>query len=160
MTSVSELHPFRTHTCGELRLNDAGITARLSGWVHRKRDHGNLLFIDLRDHYGLTQVMIESDSQNFSLVESLRLESVITVTGSIEKRSQETINTELGTGEIELRIDEITIESEADLLPIQVAGDAVYPEDLRLRYRFLDLRREVVHKNIILRNNVITSIRR
>ena len=160
MTSVSELHPFRTHTCGELRLNNAGITARLSGWVHRKRDHGNLLFIDLRDHYGLTQVMIESDSQNFSLVESLRLESVITVTGSIEKRSQETINTELGTGEIELRIDGITIESEADLLPMQVAGDAVYPEDLRLRYRFLDLRREVVHKNIILRNNVITSIRR
>ena len=160
MTSVSELHPFRTHTCGELRLNNAGITARLSGWVHRKRDHGNLLFIDLRDHYGLTQVMIESDSQNFSLVESLRLESVITVTGSIEKRSQETINTELATGEIELRIDEINIESEADLLTMQVAGDAVYPEDLRLRYRFLDLRREVVHKNIILRNNVITSIRR
>ena len=160
MTSVSELHPFRTHTCGELRVNNAGITARLSGWVHRKRDHGNLLFIDLRDHYGLTQVMIESDSQNFSLVESLRLESVITVTGSIEKRSQETINTELATGEIELRIDEINIESEADLLPMQVAGDAVYPEDLRLRYRFLDLRREVVHKNFILRNNVITSIRR
>ena len=160
MTSVSKLHPFRTHTCGELRLNNAGITARLSGWVHRKRDHGNLLFIDLRDHYGLTQIMIESDSQNFRLLEDLRPESVITVTGRVEKRSEETINRELSTGEIELRIDEISIESEADLLPIQVAGDAVYPEDLRLRYRFLDLRREVVHNNIILRNNVITSIRR
>ena len=160
MTSVSKLHPFRTHTCGELRLNNAGITARLSGWVHRKRDHGNLLFIDLRDHYGLTQIMIESDSQNFRLLEDLRPESVITVTGRVEKRSEETINRELSTGEIELRIDEISIESEADLLPIQVAGDAVYPEDLRLRYRFLDLRREVVHNNIVLRNNVITSIRR
>ena len=133
MNSLSKLHPFRTHTCGELRLNNAGVTARLSGWVHRKRDHGNLLFIDLREHYGLTQVMIESDSQNFRLLEDLRPESVITVTGRVEKRSEETINRELSTGEIELRIDEISIESEADLLPIQVAGDAVYPEDLRLR---------------------------
>ena len=95
MTSVSNIHPFRTHTCGELRLNNAGITARLSGWVHRKRDHGNLLFIDLRDHYGLTQIMIESDSQNFRLLEDLRPESVITVTGRVEKRSEETINREL-----------------------------------------------------------------
>ena len=110
--------------------------------------------------FGLYFITIESDSQNFRLLEDLRPESVITVTGRFEKRSEEKINRELSTGEIELRIDEISIESEADLLPIQVAGDAVYPEDLRLRYRFLDLRREVVDKNIILRNNLITSIRR
>ena len=160
MSGGSNLHPFRTHTCGELRLSNAGIMARLSGWVHRKRDHGNLLFIDLRDHYGLTQAVIEADSTNFVLVESLRLESVITVTGKIEKRSDDTINSDLPTGEIELRIDDVRIESSSEVLPIQVAGDGVYPEDLRLRYRFIDLRRESVHNNIVLRNNVIASIRR
>jgi len=160
MTGETDLHPFRTHTCGELRLDNAGITARLSGWVHRKRDHGNLLFIDLRDHYGLTQCVIEVDADNFETAESVRSESVISVTGKIEKRSDETINTDLPTGEVELRIDEIKIESAADSLPIQVAGEADFPEDLRLRYRFLDLRREHVHNNIILRNSVIASIRR
>ena len=158
MSGETHLHPYRTHTCGELRKKDAGIIARLSGWVHRKRDHGNLLFIDLRDHYGLTQGVIEVDSPNFDLAENVRPESVITITGKIEKRSEDTINTDLPTGEVELRIDEISIEAEAELLPIQVAGDAEFPEDLRLRYRFLDLRRESVHKNIVLRNNVIASI--
>ena len=160
MSGGSKLHPFRTHTCGELRLVNAGITARLSGWVHRKRDHGNLLFIDLRDHYGLTQAVIEADSPNFQLAEGLRPESVITVTGKIEKRSGDTVNPELPTGEVELRIIEINVEASADLLPFQVAGDAEFPEDLRLRYRYIDLRREGVHNNIILRNNVISSIRR
>ena len=141
-------------------MDNAGITARLSGWVHRKRDHGNLLFIDLRDHYGLTQCVIEVDADNFETAESVKSESVITVTGKIERRSDETINTDLPTGEIELRIDEIEIESPADPLPLQVAGEADFPEDLRLRYRFLDLRREQVHNNIILRNSVIASIRR
>ena len=141
-------------------MDNAGINARLSGWVHRKRDHGNLLFIDLRDHYGLTQCVIEVDADNFETAESVKSESVITVTGKIERRSDETINTDLPTGEIELRIDEIEIESPADPLPLQVAGEADFPEDLRLRYRFLDLRREQVHNNIILRNSVIASIRR
>ena len=141
-------------------MDSAGITARLSGWVHRKRDHGNLLFIDLRDHYGLTQCVIEIDADNFETAEAIRPESVVTVTGKIERRSDETINRDLPTGEIELRIGEIQVESAADSLPLQVAGDADFPEDLRLRYRFLDLRREQVHTNIILRNSVISSIRR
>ena len=141
-------------------MDNAGITARLSGWVHRKRDHGNLLFIDLRDHYGLTQCVIEIDADNFETAEAIRPESVVTVTGRIERRSDETINPDLQTGEIELRISEIQVESAADTLPLQVAGDVDFPEDLRLRYRFLDLRREHVHTNIILRNSVISSIRR
>ena len=141
-------------------MDNAGITARLSGWVHRKRDHGNLLFIDLRDHYGLTQCVIEIDADNFETAEAIRPESVVTVTGRIERRSDETINPDLQTGEIELRISEIQVESAADALPLQVAGDVDFPEDLRLRYRFLDLRREHVHTNIILRNSVISSIRR
>ncbi len=160
MSAESALHPYRTHTCGELRLENAGQLARLSGWVHRKRDHGNLLFIDLRDHYGLTQCVIEVTSDLFPAVEQVRAESVITVTGTIEKRSDETINTDLPTGDVELRISEFNLESEADALPLQVFGDAEYPEDIRLRYRFLDLRREEVHKNIVLRSQVISSIRR
>ena len=160
MTGESDLHPYRSHTCGELRIDNAGVTARLSGWVHRKRDHGNLLFIDLRDHYGLTQCVIEIDADNFGTAEAVRPESVLTVTGKIERRSDETINRDLPTGEIELRIADIQVESAAENLPLQVAGDADFPEDLRLRYRFLDLRREQIHANIILRNNVISSIRR
>ncbi|MDG2034290.1 MAG: aspartate--tRNA ligase, partial [Rhodospirillales bacterium] len=160
MTGETDLHPYRSHTCGELRMDNAGITARLSGWVHRKRDHGNLLFIDLRDHYGLTQCVIEIDADNFGTAEAIRPESVVTVTGKIERRSDETINRDLPTGEIELRIADVQVESAAETLPLQVAGDADFPEDLRLRYRFLDLRREQVHTNIILRNSVISSIRR
>jgi|TARA_B100000315_G_scaffold126397_1_gene116239 aspartyl-tRNA synthetase len=160
MTGDTELHPFRSHTCGELRLENAGRRARLSGWVHRKRDHGNLLFLDLRDHYGLTQCVIEVTSDIFEQVEAARPESVITVTGPIEKRSDDTINPDLPTGEVELRIEDFKMESEAEALPMMVYGDAEFPEDLRLRYRFLDLRREEVHRNILLRSQVIASIRR
>ena len=160
MARKTKLHPFRTHTCGELRLGNAGIDARLSGWVHRKRDHGNLLFIDLRDHYGLTQVVIEADSPEFNKVEELKPESVITVTGRIEKRSEDTVNKEIPTGEVELRIDKINIESVVEHLPLQVAGDAEFPEDLRLRYRYIDLRRKAPHDNIVLRSRIISAIRR
>ncbi|MDA0240872.1 MAG: aspartate--tRNA ligase [Proteobacteria bacterium] len=160
MTDSSNLHTYRSHTCGELRGDNAVLRARLSGWVHRKRDHGNLLFIDLRDHYGLTQCVVEITSEIFKIAETLRPESVITVTGAIERRSDETINADLPTGEIELRISELTVESAADVLPIQVAGDADFPEELRLRYRYIDLRREEMQKNILLRNGVISSIRR
>jgi aspartyl-tRNA synthetase len=156
----SDLHPFRSHTCGELRSDNTGETVRLSGWVHRKRDHGNLLFADLRDHYGMTQLVIENTGPIFEVLENARPESVVTVTGTLEKRSDETINPDLPTGEIELRIEEIKVESPAEELPMQVFGDAEFPEDTRLRYRFLDLRREEVHNNIVLRSNVISSIRR
>ena len=160
MSSGPNMHRYRTHTCGQLRAQNAGQTVRLSGWVHRKRDHGNLLFIDLRDHYGLTQCVIEAGSAIFAEVEKVRPESVITVTGTIERRSADTINSDLPTGEIELRIAEYILESEADMLPMQVAGEAEFPEETRLRYRFLDLRRQKVHDNIILRNRVIASIRK
>ena len=159
MTVTANSHPYRTHTCEELRLEDAGIRARISGWVHRKRDHGNLLFLDLRDHYGITQVVVEAGSAEFAIAEKIRLESVITVTGDVEKRGEENINPELPTGNIELRIRELKVESESEVLPIQVVGDSEAPEELRLRYRFIDLRRDIVHSNIILRNNVIASIR-
>ncbi len=154
------MHPYRTHTCNELRLADAGIEARLSGWVHRKRDHGSLLFIDLRDHYGITQCVIDRSSPLFETIESIRLESVITVTGRIVARSEETRNPSLPTGEIELQIAAFEVISEADPLPLQVNSDMDYGEDVRLRYRFLDLRREKVHRNIMLRSRVIASIRR
>ena len=154
------MHPYRTHTCGALRAEHAGQTARLSGWVHRKRDHGGLLFIDLRDHYGLTQVVIDAGSPLLAEAERLRPESVITVTGKVVRRTPDTVNQKLATGEIELRAAELVVQSPAELLPIQVAGDAEFPEELRLRYRFLDLRRERVHRNIVLRSAVIASIRR
>ncbi len=154
------MHPYRTHTCGELRLADEGLPARLSGWVHRKRDHGNLLFVDLRDQTGLTQCVIDVSSDLFPLAESVRVESVLTVIGRVVKRSADTVNPSLPTGEVELTMDEITIESAAEVLPMQVVGDEDYGEDLRLRHRFLDLRREPMQRNIRLRNGVIASIRR
>jgi len=154
------MHAYRTHTCGALRATDAGTTARLSGWVHRKRDHGGLLFIDLRDHYGLTQCVIAQGSPVFAQAEALRPESVITVTGEVVMREPGTINPKLPTGEIELRVRELEVQSAAEVLPIQVAGEAEFPEELRLRYRFLDLRREKQHRNIMLRSQVIASIRR
>lgn len=154
------MHAYRTHTCGALRATDAGTTARLSGWVHRKRDHGGLLFIDLRDHYGLTQCVIAQGSPVFQQAEALRPESVITVTGEVVMREPGTINPKLPTGEIELRVRELEVQSAAEVLPIQVAGEAEFPEELRLRYRFLDLRREKQHRNIMLRSQVIASIRR
>ena len=154
------MHRYRTHTCGQLRRDNVGETVRLSGWVHRKRDHGNLLFVDLRDHYGLTQCVIETDGEHFPAVEAVRSESVVTIEGPVVERSAETVNTELGTGDIEVRIRAFDVISEAEPLPMPVFGDADYPEDIRLRYRFLDLRREVMQRNIMLRANVVSSIRR
>jgi len=154
------MHAYRTHTCGELRAENAGSEGRLSGWVHRKRDHGNLLFVDLRDHYGLTQCVIEVDSDIFPQIEALRLETVVCVTGRIEKRSDETKNTDLPTGAVELRIDSCEVLGTSEPLPLEVNSDRDYGEEVRLRYRFLDLRRDKVHRNIILRNSIISSIRR
>ena len=154
------MHAYRTHTCGALRLADAGISARLSGWVHRRRDHGQLLFIDLRDHYGITQCVIDVSSPLFAAADALRLESVVSVTGQIVRRSPDTVNPSLATGEVELVIAAIDVLSVAEPLPFPVNSDAEYPEDMRLSYRFLDLRRERVHANIMLRARVIASIRR
>src|SRR5436853_5247681 len=154
------MHAYRTHTCGALRLPDAGQTARLSGWVHRKRDHGQLLFVDLRDHYGITQCVIDVSSPLFAAVEALRLESVVTMTGRVAARSKDTVNPNLPTGEVELVIDALDVQSVAEPLPFPVNTDAEYPEEMRLTYRFLDLRREQVHANMMLRSGVIASIRR
>jgi aspartyl-tRNA synthetase len=154
------MHAYRTHTCGALRGSDAGITARLSGWVHSKRDHGGLLFIDLRDHHGLTQCVLAAGSPAFAAADALRLESVITVTGQVVARQEGTVNPRLPTGEVELRVEALAVQSAADVLPMQVAGDEKYPEDIRLRYRFVDLRRDKLHRNMMLRAGVIASIRR
>jgi len=151
---------YRTHTCGELRAQHTGATARLSGWIHRKRDHGGLLFIDLRDNYGLTQCVFDRSSPYFKTAEGLRLESVVTVTGTVVARAPAAVNPKLPTGEIELAVEDLEILSVAEPLPIQVNSDVEYPEDIRLRYRFLDLRREKLHRNILLRSHVIASIRR
>jgi len=151
---------YRTHTCGELRAPHTGTTARLSGWVHRKRDHGGLLFIDLRDNYGLTQCVLKGSSPHLRTAEGLRLESVVTVTGTVVARAPEAVNPKLPTGEIELAVEDLEPLSVAEPLPIQVSGDAEYPEETRLRHRFLDLRREKLHRNMLLRSHVIASIRR
>ena len=153
-------HPYRSTTCGALRASDAGKEVRLAGWVHRKRDHGGLLFIDLRDHFGLTQVVAEPDSQVFKALEGVRAESVISVAGPVARRPAETVNKDLPTGEIEVRVTSFDILSAAQELPLPVFGDQEYPEETRLKYRFLDLRRERMHKNIVLRSQVITSLRR
>ncbi|MBN8889305.1 MAG: aspartate--tRNA ligase [Rhodospirillales bacterium 70-18] len=154
------MHAYRTHTAGALRASDAGQTARLSGWVHSKRDHGGLLFIDLRDHYGLTQCVFAAGSAAFEAAERLRPESVVTVTGEVVLRDAATVNPRLPTGAVELRAAEVVVQSTADVLPLQVAGDEKYPDELRLKYRFIDLRREKMHRNIMLRAGVIASIRR
>ena len=154
------MHQYRATTCGALRLAAAGSETRIAGWVHRKRDHGQLQFVDLRDHYGITQCVIDVSSPLFAKVDALRLESVISVSGTVVERSAETVNPKLPTGEIELQIKMLDILAEAEPLPFQVNTDADYPEEMRLRYRFLDLRREQIHSNIILRAQVIASIRR
>lgn len=154
------MHLYRTHTCGELRSDNAGQEARLSGWVHRKRDHGNLLFVDLRDHYGVTQCVLDVSSPVFQVLEGARPESVIRVTGKVVRRTPDTVNPKLPTGEIELQVAEAEILSQADTLPMQVYGEQEFPEDMRLRYRYLDLRREKVHANMLLRSQVIASLRR
>jgi len=154
------MHAYRTHTCGALRMADVGRQVRLSGWVHRKRDHGNLVFIDLRDHYGLTQCVLDVSSSLFKAVEQTRVESVVTVTGKVVQRPAETANPKLPTGEIELQIQDYLIQSVSDIVPLQVNSDEDAGEEIRLRYRFLDLRRDRVHSNIVLRSRVISSIRR
>ena len=153
------MHAYRTHNCGQLRAQEVGSQVRLSGWVHRKRDHGNLLFVDLRDHHGLTQIVTDSESEAFKHLDKLRVESVVTITGDVVARSAEAANPNLATGEIEVRAREVSVQSSAQELPLPVAGEAEYPEDIRLRYRFLDLRRDRIHANIVLRSNVIASIR-
>ena len=154
------MHAYRTHTCGALRKDAVGARVRLSGWVNRRRDHGGLLFIDLRDHYGITQCVIEPDAKFFADADKCRAEWVITITGHVVARSPETVNSELPTGAVEVRIEEVKILSVAQELPLPVFGELDYPEETRLKYRFLDLRRERLHRNITLRSNVISSIRR
>jgi aspartyl-tRNA synthetase len=154
------MHPYRTHSCGALRAGDAGLPARLSGWIHSKRDHGGLLFIDLRDHYGLTQIVFPAGTAAFEAADRQRVESVITVTGQVVLRQPGTINPRLPTGEIELLAETVAVQSAAEVLPMQVAGEEKFPDELRLRYRFLDLRRERMQRNMVLRAGVIASIRR
>jgi aspartyl-tRNA synthetase len=154
------MHRYRSHTCGELRASHVGSRARISGWVHRRRDHGGLIFIDLRDNYGLTQCVVEPDSPAFKAVDGLRSEFVVTFTGRVVARPGDTVNKDLATGEVEVRIDEVAVQGEAGDLPLPVFGEQDYPEDVRLKYRFLDLRRDRIHRNILLRSNVISSLRR
>ncbi|MEQ1780397.1 MAG: aspartate--tRNA ligase [Hyphomonadaceae bacterium] len=155
------MHAYRTHTCGQLRAEHVGNTARISGWVHRKRDLGGLLFIDLRDHYGITQCVVTPSNPNFSRLERIRVESVITVTGDVVARDPGTVNAALATGEIDLKVADVVVISEvAEELPLPVFAEPEYPEDVRLKYRFLDLRRETLHANIMTRTKVIASMRR
>ncbi len=153
------MNKFRSHNCSDLNTKNVDQKVSLSGWLHRKRDHGNLLFIDLRDHYGITQCVIENDNKNFLIIEKCKPESVLKVTGIVKKRTSDSKNLDLKTGEIEVKIDNVEILSQAKELPIPVFGEQDYPEEIRLKYRFLDLRREEMHKNIILRSKIISFIR-
>tara|TARA_B100001123_G_scaffold330215_1_gene372029 strand:- start:1060 stop:2853 length:1794 start_codon:yes stop_codon:yes gene_type:complete len=153
------LHKYRTHTCSEITKKNAGNQVKLSGWIHRKRDHGNLLFFDLRDHFGITQCVIENKNKFFKEVEKIRPESVVSVLGEVVIRSPETINKEIFTGEVEIKISSFEVLSESQDLPMPVFGEQDYPEEIRLKYRFLDLRRKEMHDNIILRSKVISFIR-
>ena len=153
------MHKYRTHKCDELRHDNVKDVVKLSGWVHRKRDHGQLIFIVLRDHYGLTQVVVDSSNDNFSIIENLTLESVITITGIVVERSSDTINKSLPTGDIEVNLTELEIISKSNALPLQVNSDEDYGEETRLKFRYLDLRRNRPHSNIILRSNIIQTIR-
>jgi aspartyl-tRNA synthetase len=154
------MHAYRTHHCAGLRASDVGASVRLSGWVHRKRDHGGVLFIDLRDHYGITQIVADADSPALPTLEQIRVESVVTIDGTVKARAAGTTNPNLPTGEIEVFANAVTVQSAAAELPMPVAGEQDYPEEIRLKYRYLDLRREQVHRNIMLRSAVIASIRR
>lgn len=154
------MHPYRTHTCGALRKDDIGTTVRISGWIHAVRDHGGVIFIDLRDHYGLTQVVINPQRDFYQDVDHWRNETVLCFTGKVVGRDEKTVNTKLVTGEIEVVADEMEILGEADVIPFQVAKDDQAPEAMRLKYRFLDLRREKLHKNILLRSRIIAALRR
>jgi aspartyl-tRNA synthetase len=154
------MHAYRTHHCGELRASHVGERVKLSGWIHRKRDHGGVLFVDLRDHYGLTQIVAKANSEPLRALEHLRAESVVTIVGEVVSRGADAANPNLPTGEIEVSAEEVVVQSAAEELPLPVAGEAEYPEEIRLRYRFLDLRRDRLHRNIVLRSKVISSIRR
>jgi len=154
------MHAYRSHTCAALRSSDVGSIVRLSGWIHRKRDHGGVLFVDLRDHYGLTQLVARAGGEALKTLDSLRVESVVTVTGKVVEREGGAVNSRLATGDIEIVVESVAVQSSAAELPLPVAGEADYPEDIRLRYRYLDLRRERLHSNILLRSNVISSIRK
>ncbi|MFN0046628.1 MAG: aspartate--tRNA ligase [Sphingorhabdus sp.] len=154
------MHAYRTHKCAELRASNVGDTVRLSGWVHRKRDHGGVLFLDLRDHYGMTQIVADSDSPALPILEGLRLESVVTIDGVVKARSDSTVNPNLPTGEIEVFARDVTILSKSEELPLPIAGEQEYPEETRLKYRFLDLRRETLHANIVKRTQIIRETRR
>ncbi|NOW46977.1 aspartyl-tRNA synthetase [Novosphingobium sp. SG751A] len=156
----TQAHPYRSHTCVALNSDAVGQNVRLSGWVHRKRDHGGVLFVDLRDHYGITQIVADSDSAALPVLESLRVESVVTIDGVVKARSEGTVNPNLPTGSIEVFAREATVLSRAEELPMPVAGEQEYPEEIRLKYRFLDLRRETLHANIVKRTKVISSMRR
>jgi len=153
------MHPYRTHTCAQLSSANVGETVRLSGWIHRKRDHGGVLFVDLRDHYGITQIVADSDSPALPVLEGLRVESVVTIEGTVKARVAETVNANLATGAIEVFARGVTVQSAAEELPMPVADEQPYPEDIRLKYRFLDLRRETLHKNIMTRVAVIADMR-
>lgn len=154
------MHAYRTHTCGQLRSVHVGSSVKLSGWVYRKRDHGNLLFVDLRDHYGITQVVVDRDSQAFKLIEGIKLESVICIDGEVRARGADRVNPEIPTGEIEVKATGVALLSEATEVPFPIFGNTEYPEEIRLKNRFLDLRREKLHANIVLRSQVIASLRR
>ena len=155
------MNKYRTHNCNQLRLEDAGSKVSLAGWINRKRDHGNVLFVDLRDHYGVTQCVIEkTNTKLLNLVDSLRVETVIKIDGTVIKREHDTINKSLNTGTIEIAVDNVEVLSEAKELPMPVFGENDYPEEIRLKYRFLDIRREELHKNIVLRSSIISHIRK
>ena len=154
------MHAYRTHNCAQLTKDNVGDTVRLSGWVHNKRDHGGVLFVDLRDHYGITQIVADSDSEALPLLDKLKLESVVTIDGTVKARDEVAVNPNLPTGAIEVFAREATVQSRAEELPLIVNSAEDYPEEIRLKYRFVDLRRERVHNNIMLRNKVITSLRR
>jgi aspartyl-tRNA synthetase len=153
------LHEYRSHTCGELRDENVGEKVRLSGWVHRVRDHGGLLFIDLRDHYGLTQCVVEPDEAEFAKAENVHAEWVVRIEGPVVAREDDVVNEDLDTGRVEVRIEKLEILSKAKELPLPVFGEPDYPEDTRLTYRFLDLRRETIHKNIVKRSQIISNLR-
>ena len=152
------MNEYRTHTCGELRAAHIGQTVKLAGWIHRKRNLGNLCFVDLRDHYGITQCVFDSSSDLFAQIENIRVESVIGIDGEVVAR--ESVNKNMPTGDVEIKVAALTVYSEADVLPVQVFGEGNEPEELRLKYRFLDLRRERIHSNIMLRSKVIAEMRR
>ena len=153
------MNKYRTHTCNQLTKKEVGSKVKISGWINKKRDHGNLLFVDLRDNYGITQCIIDQENKNFKEIEKLQLETVVKIEGSVLERTADTINKEIPTGEIEVSIDEFEVLGTCKELPMPVFSDQEYAEEIRLKYRFLDLRRKKIHENILLRSKVISFIR-